>query len=65
MHQALMFKHMLGTFVFEGYLRRTSNYLKRIILFDLTYMMSILDLIANNVEILRIESECSLRNLFY
>ena len=43
-----------------GYLRRTSNYPERIILFDLIHMMSMTDLVAINVERLRIDSRCSL-----
>ena len=39
-----------------GYLRRTSNYDERIELYDLTHMMSIVDLIAISLETLRIDS---------
>ena len=42
------------------YLRRTSNYPKRITLYDPAYMMSMIDLIAISVEILRIDSGSSL-----
>ena len=47
-----------------GYLRRTSSYLERIILFDLTHMMSMADLVAISVETLKIESGCSLEKEF-
>ena len=43
-----------------GYLRRTSNYTERIILSDLTHMMSMADLVAISVETPRIDSGCSL-----
>ena len=46
------------------YLRRTSNYPKRIILYDLAYMMSMADLIAIGVETLRIDSGSSLEKEF-
>ena len=39
-----------------GYSRRTSNYPKRITLSNLTHMMSMTDLVAIGVEILRIDS---------
>ena len=38
----------------------TSTYLERIILFDLTHMMSIIDHVAINEETLRIDIGCSL-----
>ena len=47
-----------------GYLRRTSNYLKRITLCNTTHMMNIADPIAISVEILRIDSGCSLEKEF-
>ena len=47
-----------------GYLRRTSNYPERIALYDLTHIMSISDLVAIDVEILRIDSGCSLEKIF-
>ena len=47
-----------------GYSRRTSNYLKRIILSNPTHMMSMANLIAIGVEILRIDSVCSLKKEF-
>ena len=47
-----------------GYLRRASNYRKRITLSDPTHMMSIVDLGAINMETLRIDSECSLEKEF-
>ena len=43
-----------------GYWIRISSYLKRIILFDLTHIMSMADLIAIDAKTLRIDSECSL-----
>ena len=42
------------------YSRRSSNYPKRIKLFDLTHMMSMADPMANGVEAPRIDSGCSL-----
>ena len=42
------------------YLRRTSNYPKRIVLFDPTSMMSMVDHVAIGVETLKIDSGCSL-----
>ena len=42
------------------YSRRTLNYLKRIILSDRTYMMSIIDHVAISIETLRKDSECFL-----
>ena len=47
-----------------GYLRRTSNYPKRIILSNPTHMMSMTDPIAIGVETLRIDSGCSLEKEF-
>ena len=41
-----------------------SNYPERIVLSDLTHMMSIADLIAINVEILKIDSRCSFKKEF-
>ena len=46
------------------YLRRTSNYLERISLFDLTHIISMTDLVAIGVETLRIDNECSLEKDF-
>ena len=43
-----------------GYSRRTSNYLKRIALSNLTHMMSMADPVAIGIETLRIDSGCSL-----
>ena len=43
-----------------GYSRRTSNYPKRISLYDLTHMMSMADPVAIGVETSRIDSGCSL-----
>ena len=47
-----------------GYLRRTLNYLERIILFDSTHMMSISDSVDISVETTRIDSGCSLEKEF-
>ena len=47
-----------------GYSRRTLNYPKRITLSNLTRMMSMADLIAINVETLRIYGGCSLEKEF-
>ena len=42
------------------YSRGISNYLERISLSDPTHMMSMIDLVAIDVETLRINSECPL-----
>ena len=55
---------MFKTFIFVGYLRRTSNYLERIALSNPTHMMSLVDLVVIGCEILRIDSECSLEKEF-
>ena len=47
-----------------GYSRRTSNYPERIALSNLSHMMIMADLIAIDVEILRIDSGCSLEKEF-
>ena len=47
-----------------GYLRRTSNYPERIVLSNPTHMMSMADLIAIEVETLRIDSRSSLEEEF-
>ena len=47
-----------------GYSRRTSNYLERITLSDLTHMMSMADPVAIGVETPRIDSGCSLKKEF-
>ena len=44
--------------------RATSNYLERIILLDPTHMMSMVDLMAINIEIPRIDSPYSLEKEF-
>ena len=46
------------------YSRRTSNYPKRIALFDLTHMMSMADPVAIGVEKPRIDSGCSFEKEF-
>ena len=47
-----------------GYSRRTSNYLEIIVLSNPSHMMSMTDLIAIGLEILRIDSWCSLEKDF-
>ena len=47
-----------------GYLRRTSNYLERITLSDLTHVMSMTDHVAIGVETPRLDSGCSLDKEF-
>ena len=47
-------------FLLEGYSRRASNYSERIILFDLTHMMNIDDLMTIIVETPRLDSRYSL-----
>ena len=47
-----------------GYSRRTSNYPERITLSNPTLMMSMADPIAIGVEMLRIDSGCSLEKEF-
>ena len=47
-----------------GYSRRTSNYLERITLSELTHMMSMANLVAISVETPRIDSGCSLDKEF-
>ena len=44
--------------------RKTLDYLERITLSNPTYMMRMVDLVAIDVEILRIDSRCSLENEF-
>ena len=46
------------------YWRRTSNYLERTSLFDLTHVMSMADLVAIGLETPRIDSGCSLEKEF-
>ena len=46
------------------YSRRTSNYPERITLYNPTHMMSMTDPVAIGVEIVRIDSECSLEKEF-
>ena len=46
------------------YLRRTSNYLERITLYDLTHMMSMADLVAIGVETPSLDRGCSLEKEF-
>ena len=47
-----------------GYSRKTSNYLEKIILFDLTHMMSMDNHVAIDVETSRIDSRSSLEKEF-
>ena len=47
-----------------GYSRGTSNYRERITLFDPTHMMSMADLVAIDVETLRVYSGCCLEKEF-
>ena len=47
-----------------GYLRRTSNYPEIIVLFDLTHMMSMANLVAISVETQRIDRKCYLEKEF-
>ena len=47
-----------------GYLKRTSNYLERITLFDPTYKMNVTDHVAIGVKTLRIYTGCSLEKEF-
>ena len=46
-----------------GYSRETSNYLEIIVLFDLTHMMSMVDLVVISVETLKIDSGFSLEKI--
>ena len=55
---------MFQTFLFRGYSISISNYLKRITLFDLTHMMSMTNIVAIGMKILRIDSECYLEKVF-
>ena len=50
--------------MFMGYSKGTSNYPERIALYDPTHMISVDDLIAIDVETLRIYSWCSLEKEF-
>ena len=47
-----------------GYLRRTSNYPKRITLCEMTYMMNMADPVTIRVKILSIDNGCSLEKEF-
>ena len=47
-----------------GYLRRISNYLKIITLYDPTHRTSMIDLLTINVETPVIDSVCSLTKVF-
>ena len=55
---------MFQTFLFRGYSISISKYLKRITLFDLTHMMSMTNIVAIGMKILRIDSECYLEKEF-
>ena len=62
--RSLVFIHMFEIFLVVGYSRGTSKCLERIIVYDPTHMMSIVDPVAIDVETLRIDSECSLEKEF-
>ena len=47
-----------------GYSRKISNYLEKIILLDLTHMMSMANVVAIRVKTLRLDSWCSLEKDF-
>ena len=55
---------MFLTFLFLGYTRGTSNYPKIIALSNLTYMMSMVDLVDIGVETLNIDIVCSIEKEF-
>ena len=55
---------MMRIFLLVGYSRKTLNHLERITLCDLTHMMIMTDLVAINVETLRIYTMCSLEKKF-
>ena len=55
---------MFKTFLFVGYSRRVSNYQEIITLSDPTHTMNMIGPISINVEILRIDSGCSLEKEF-
>ena len=48
----IVFKHVFSTFLFEKFSRRTSNYQKRIALFDPTHLMIMVDPVVIAVETL-------------
>ena len=56
----ILFMFIKMKFLFMGCLRRTSNYLERITLSNITLMMSMADPVAIGVETLRIDNGCSL-----
>ena len=55
---------MFSIFLFVRYSRRTSNDPERITLYNPYHMMSMADPIAISVEILKIDSGCSLEKEF-
>ena len=55
---------MFQTFILVGYLRGTLNYSERIVLSDPAHMMSMTNPVTIGVEILRIDSGCSLEKEF-
>ena len=61
---SLLFEQMFLMFLFKGYLTRTSRYLEIISLFNLTHMMSMVNLEAIGVETLMIYSGYSLDKKF-
>ena len=62
--QSLVCQHMFEILVFMGYSRRKLNYHERITLSNLTYMMSMIDLVAVSLETLKIDSVCSFEKDF-
>ena len=55
---------LIGHIISITYSRRTLIYLERITLFDVTHMMSMVDLVAIGMETLRINSKYSLEKEF-
>ena len=55
---------MFQAFLLNGYSRRTLNYLERIVVSDLTHMVSATDPMTISVETLMINSMCSLMKKF-
>ena len=56
LNRSLAFKHMFQIFLFEGYLKRISKYLVKVVLFDITLMMSMINPLSINVETLIVNS---------
>ena len=55
---------MFLIFLLKGYPRRTSKYPKRITIFDLIHMMSVVDTMAIEVETPRVDIGYSLKKYF-